>query len=78
MSTRPGMGVSVSVHADATTLIASKLLTVDGQPCPILRVEGARDYVAVFADRPELIRLRDAIDNALADLDSAQARESAA
>lgn len=72
------MGVSVSIHTDAATLIGSKLLTVDGQPCPILRVEGARDYVAVFADRPELLRLRDAIDNALADLDRVQAQQSAA
>jgi hypothetical protein len=80
MSGGLGMGLSVSVHVDAATVIAPSLLSVDDQPHPVLRLEGERGYVSVFAGRSDLMRLQDAINSAIADLDSAEAQghESAA
>jgi hypothetical protein len=76
------MGLSVSVHVDARTAVEQSLLSVDGRlrPVPVLRLSGERGHVSVFADRPELLRLREAISSVLADLDAAEAqeRESAA
>jgi hypothetical protein len=74
------MGLSVSVHVDSATVIAPRILTVDGLPCPVLRLEGTRGHVSVFADRRDLMRLQDAISGAIADLDTAEAQghESAA
>jgi hypothetical protein len=72
------LGVSVSVHVDSATAIAPGLFTVCGKPCPVLRLEGALGNVALHADRPGLIRLQNAINSLLADLDAAQAQESAA
>ncbi len=80
MSAALGLGVTVNVHVDARTAIEQSLLSVDGRSRPVLRLEGTRGYVSVFADRPELLRLQEAISSVLADLDAAeaQARESAA
>jgi hypothetical protein len=75
-----GMGLSVNIHVDAKTLIESSLLPVGERLRPVLHLDGGRGHVSVFADRSELMRLRDAVDSVLADLDSAetQDRESAA
>lgn len=75
-----GMGLSISVHVDAATVIAPSLLTVGGESHPVVRVEGERGYVSVFADRSDLMRLQDAISTVIADLDSAEVQgcESAA
>jgi hypothetical protein len=68
------MRLSIGVHVDAATVIASSLLMVDGVPCPVLRLEGERGYVSVFAGRADLMRLQDAISTVVADLDSAEAQ----
>jgi hypothetical protein len=75
-----GMGLSVTIHLDAKTLIESSLLSVNHRMRPVLHLEGNRGHVSVFAGRPELMRLRDAVDSVLTDLDlvEAQERESAA
>jgi hypothetical protein len=69
------MGLSVSVHVDARTAVEQSLLSVDGRSLPVLGLSGERGHVSVFADRPELLRLREAISSVLADLDAAEAQE---
>jgi hypothetical protein len=71
-----GLGIHVHVHPD--TAITSRLLMVEDRGTPMVKLTGGgcggRTDVTVFAERPDLLRLREAVDSVLADLDAAEDR----
>ena len=80
---RPSLGVAVLVHLYSSTEIDWRVKAAEDRATVSLAGAGLAD-VTVFADRPELVRLRDTLDAVLVELDKQRAaldereRESAA
>jgi hypothetical protein len=63
--------VSASLHLYAETVIAPQVLSVGDRLASAVRLDGGGVSVTVFGQRPELVRLRDAVDRLIVELDSA-------
>ena len=71
-SRRHPMIVSVMVHLRAETTIATRVDTASN--CGSLSMDGpVAGYVTLFADRPELVRLRDTLTAMVTELDTERA-----
>ncbi|MGE0300557.1 MAG: hypothetical protein AB7I38_19000 [Dehalococcoidia bacterium] len=71
----PSSSVDVAVHVYETSTIGSTVHAAEHRAT--VRLGGSGGQVTVFADRGELVRLRDALAEVVAELDAARARLAA-
>jgi hypothetical protein len=77
----PSVSLTINVHVHPDTAITSRLLMIKDRGTPIVTLTGGgcggQADVTVFAERPDLLRLREAVDRVLADLDATEDRSGA-
>lgn len=71
----PSSRVSVAVHVYETSTIDSTVHPGEGRAT--VQVDGSGGAVTVYAKRADLVRLRDALTEVVAELDAARARLAA-
>jgi hypothetical protein len=77
---RATLGLRAAVHVRSSTEIRTRILVVEGELQPVLFLaDGGYADVSLFADRSDLLRLRDALNVLVSELDERSAvLESAA